>query len=240
MGRARAAAVGYRRDGWCPIPIKEASKQTALARLAPYLDRPATDEEIRSWSWPGVGIVTGHLSGVLVLDVDGPAGEAELQKHGHPVTPMARTPGGGLHLYFKHPEQHVRTGIRVGPGLDVKAAGGYVVAPPSTGPNGRPYEWIVSTEDAELADPPDWLMHLIEPQQRKAPAAPKGDPMRSAPTEAYHDNQPSLVPEVRDLLALHRDRAMSPSELAARLHQEDEYAVLAALEALEVESEVLA
>ena len=51
-----------------------------------------------------------------------------------------------------------------------------------------------------------------------------------APREAYHDNQPSLLPDARDLLALHRARAMSPEELAARLHQEDEYAVQAALE----------
>ncbi len=123
----------------------------------------------------GVGIVTGRLSGVLVLDVDGPEGQAELKKHGHPPTPMARTPSGGLHLYFRHPERHVRTGIRVGPGLDVKAAGGFVVAPPSMGPNGRPYEWIISPEDAEPADPPEWLMSLIGPRGRKGPAAPVGE-----------------------------------------------------------------
>ncbi len=64
--------------------------------------------------------------------------------------------------------------------------------------------------------------------------------MRSAPTEAYHDNQPSLVPDVRDLLAFYRDRAMSPSELAARLQQQDEYAVLAALEALALDGEIAA
>jgi hypothetical protein len=58
---------------------------------------------------------------------------------------MVRTASGGLHLYFKHPNHHVRTGIRVAPGLDVKASGGYVVAPPSVGANGKPYEWIVST-----------------------------------------------------------------------------------------------
>ena len=64
--------------------------------------------------------------------------------------------------------------------------------------------------------------------------------MRSAPTEAYHDNQPSLVPDVRDLLALYRERAMSAEELAARLHQQDEYAVLAALEALELDDGIAA
>jgi hypothetical protein len=113
-----------------------------------------------------VGIVTGPLSGILVLDVDGPEGEAELKKHGHPITPMVRTASGGLHLYFKHPDTDIRTGIRVAPGLDVKASGGYVVAPPSVGPNGKPYEWLVSLEDVEPAEPPDWLMGLLEQPKR--------------------------------------------------------------------------
>jgi putative DNA primase/helicase len=175
MSSTREASVGYRRGGWCPIPIKKGSKQTALVQLAPYLDRPATDEELRAWSWPGVGIVTGQLSGVLVLDVDGLEGEAELQKHGHPATPMVRTAGGGLHLYFKHPDHAVKTGIRVAPGLDVKASGGYVVAPPSVGANGNPYEWIVSPKDADLADPPEWLMRLLEGRRFTAPAGPVGE-----------------------------------------------------------------
>jgi len=175
LSSPKDAAAGYSRRDWCPIPIKKASKQTALAQLAPYLNRPATAEERASWSWPGVGIVTGQFSGVLVLDVDGLEGEAELQKHGHPATPMVRTAGGGLHLYFKHPDHAVKTGIRVAPGLDVKASGGYVVAPPSVGANGNPYEWIVSPEDADLADPPEWLMRLLEGRRFTAPAGPVGE-----------------------------------------------------------------
>ncbi len=84
---AKAAAVGYLRGGWSPIPVKGRSKQTSLTELAPYLRRRATGDEISSWSWPGVGIVTGPVSGVLVLDVDGPEGEAVLKEHGHPITP---------------------------------------------------------------------------------------------------------------------------------------------------------
>ncbi len=179
MSSAKAAAAGYRRGGWCPIPIKKRSKQTALGQLAPYLKRPATQEELGAWSWSGVGIVTGTLSGVLVLDVDGPEGEAELQKHGHPVTPMVRTASGGLHLYFKHPEHHVRTGIRVAPGLDVKASGGYVVAPPSVGANGKPYEWIVTPEEAELADPPKWLLKLLGSGRFKESARAVGEEIPS-------------------------------------------------------------
>src|ERR687893_501924 len=169
------AAVSYRRVGWAPIPIKDHSKQAALLQLAPYLNRPATNEELRSWSWPGVGIVTGPVSGILVLDVDGPEGEEQLRKHGHPPTPIVRTASGGLHLYFKHPAHEVKTGIRVAPGLDVKASGGYVVAPPSLGPNGKRYEWVVSPEDAELAEPPKWLLRLLERQRSRGPAGPVGE-----------------------------------------------------------------
>src|SRR5215218_4665651 len=171
---ARGEAVEYHRRGWSPIPIKPRSKEPNLRELRPYLTRKATQEELGAWSWPGVGIVTGPVSDVLLLDVDGPEGEAELQKHGHPVTPIVRTAGGGLHLYFKHPEHRVRTGIRVAPGLDVKATGGYVVAPPSVGPNGKPYEWILAPEEAELADPPGWLMNLLRRERPKGPAAPVG------------------------------------------------------------------
>jgi putative DNA primase/helicase len=225
MSSAKAAATDYHRGGWCPIPIKKGSKQTALGQLAPYLSRPATAEELRSWSWSGVGIVTGRLSGVLVLDIDGPEGEAELQKHGHPVTPMVRTASGGLHLYFKHPDQHVRTGIRVAPGLDLKAAGGYVVAPPSVGSNGHPYEWLVSPEEAELADPPPWLLQLLGRERSKGPAAPVGE----------------LIPPgernkaLASLAGTMRRRGMGEGEIAAALQVTNEQRCQPPLEGEEVE-----
>jgi len=224
MSSAKAAAVDYRRGGWCPIPIKRGSKQTALGQLAPYLNRPATQEELRSWSWSGVGIVTGPVSGVLVLDVDGPEGEAELQKHGHPATPMVRTASGGMHLYFRHPEHHVRTGIRVAPGLDVKASGGYVVAPPSVGANGKPYEWILSPEEAELADPPEWLMQLLERERAKGPAAPVGERI---PPGKRNDVLASLAGTMRR-------RGMGEGEILAALQVANEQRCQPPLEAEEV------
>src|SRR5215204_4039210 len=225
MSSAKAAAVGYRRGGWCPIPIKRGSKQTSLGQLAPYLNRPATQEELRSWAWSGVGIVTGPVSGVLVLDVDAPEGETELTKYGHPATPLARTPSGGMHLYFKHPEQHVRTRIRVAPGLDVKASGGYVVAPPSVGENGRPYEWIISPEEAELADPPEWLMRLLERERAKGPAAPVG--LRIPPGKR-NDVLASLAGSMRR-------RGMGEGEILAALQVTNEQRCQPPLEGEEVE-----
>ncbi len=225
MSSAKTAAADYRRREWCPIPLKERSKEPNLLELRPYLNRRATEEELVAWSWPGVGIVTGPLSGVLVLDVDGPEGEAELRKHGHPPTPMARTGGGGLHLYFRHPNGHVRTGIRVAPGLDVKASGGYVVAPPSVGPAGRPYEWIVSPQDAELADPPAWLMALLERGRPKGPAGPVGE--RIPPGERNK--------ELASLAGTMRRRGMGEAEILAALEVANEQRCEPPLEAAEVE-----
>jgi putative DNA primase/helicase len=222
---ARGEAAEYRRRGWSPIPIKRRSKYPNLHELEPYLYRAATTEELNSWAWPGVGIVTGPVSGALVLDVDGPEGEAELKKHGHPVTPMARTASGGMHLYFKHPEYHVRTGIRVAPGLDVKASGGYVVAPPSIGENGKPYEWIVPPEEAELADPPEWLMGLLGRERPKGAAGPVGE--RIPPGERNK--------VLASLAGSMRRRGMGEPEILAALQVTNEQRCQPPLEAAEVE-----
>src|SRR5215203_5793346 len=225
MSSAEAAAADYRRVGWCPIPIQRGTKHPALEKLDPYLNRPATTEELRSWSWPGVGLVTGPVSGLLVLDVDGPEGERELKKYGHPVTPMASTPSGGMHLYFKHPEHHVRTRIKAAPGIDVKASGGYVVAPPSAGPNGRTYEWIVSPEEEELADPPTWLTRLLERERPKGPAPTLGERL---PPGKRNEVLASLAGTMRR-------RAMGEAEILAALEVTNAQRCEPPLEAAEVE-----
>lgn len=91
----RKAAVGYARRGWSPIPLKERSKVPSLARVAPYLSSRATKEELKAWPWSGVGVVTGPLSGVVVIDADGEEGMEELKRRGHPPTPTVRTGAEG-------------------------------------------------------------------------------------------------------------------------------------------------
>jgi putative DNA primase/helicase len=221
---ARGEAAEYRRRGWSPIPIKERSKEPNLLELRPYLGRKATKEELDSWPWPGVGIVTGPVSGVLVLDVDGPEGEEELRKHGHPPTPMVRTANGGLHLYFRHPAHEVKTGIRVAPGLDVKASGGYVVAPPSIGPNGKAYVWLVSPEEAELADPPEWLLNVLSNRRLKAPTTPVQQRIPSG-----RRNQ-----ELTSAAGTMRRRGMEEEEIRAALEVMNERRCKPPLEAEEV------
>jgi hypothetical protein len=49
---------------------------------------------------------------------------------------------------------------KLGPGLDIRATGGYVLAPPSVHPTGRRYEWSVDCASA-IAQAPAWLVQII-------------------------------------------------------------------------------
>jgi len=155
------AARQYWRRGWNPIPLRYASKAPALPEGHGLLGRRATPQELKSFSWEGVGIVTGSLSGIVVLDIDGDRGQQTMAENGFNTefTVIAKTPNG-WHHYFKYTDDIARNYIgTVGPGVDIKSNGGYVVAPPSVHPSGEKYKWAddASPEEVELADPPMWM-----------------------------------------------------------------------------------
>jgi hypothetical protein len=118
----------------------------------------------------GVGIATGQRSGVWVLDIDGPAGLASIRDliahHGRlPRGPVARTGGGGWHLWFRWSSECERLRNRVAflPGLDVRTTGGGAVVPPSLHESGRRYEWRAGASPYDLEFPlaPGWLLDTI-------------------------------------------------------------------------------
>jgi hypothetical protein len=111
--------------------------------------------------------VTGAAGGVFVVDLDrkpGKDGVASLRElaalhSALPRTATVRTGSGGLHLYFRHPGGVVpNSSGKLGPGIDVRGDGGYVVAPPSGHVSGGFYAWIV---DMPPADAPAWLVELV-------------------------------------------------------------------------------
>src|SRR2546425_5015909 len=129
----------------------------------------ATVAEVQAWlsRWPdaGIGIVTGSISRVVVLDIDcqhgGDAGVERLQQHDRrPVTVECRSGGGGRHLYFAHPGGLVRNEVGLAPGFDLRGDGGYVVAPPSMHTSGARYAWREDRRPGgmNLAMLPDWLL----------------------------------------------------------------------------------
>ena len=169
--KMQTAATAYLRRGWSVIPIQPRSKLPATP-WALYQHRQATEAELADWfrRWPemNIGIVTGAVSGLAVLDVDPRhGGEASLRRledvHGRLAeTIEAETGGGGLHLYLQLPSQLVRNRVGLAPGIDLRAEGGMVLAPPSVHPSGRPYRWRPRrSPSARLPAPmPDWLQRL--------------------------------------------------------------------------------
>lgn len=177
------AALEYHRRGWSVIPLRPRDKKPAMA-WARFQQKQASKAEVATWNrqYPGanLGIVTGAVSGIIVLDVDDASAWDNLFfEYDVPRTPTAQT-GKGWHLYFAHPGGVVKNFARKLPGLDLRGDGGYVVAPPSVHPNGGAYQWEISPDDTTLAPAPDWLLDLIhnnEPAPAPmAPLEPSGPP----------------------------------------------------------------
>ena len=173
-GFLREAALAYTRRGWSVIPLRPADKRPLLDSWERFQHEAATPAQVAEWwrRWPraNVGIVTGAVSGLVVLDVDGEAGREALRGKELPPTPVVET-GRGWHYYFAHPGGDVRT-CKPASGLDLKADGGYVVAPPSLHPSGRRYRWTdgLSPRDAPLAPLPAWLWEQARPASTPRPA----------------------------------------------------------------------
>ncbi|MBX6391391.1 MAG: bifunctional DNA primase/polymerase [Frankia sp.] len=89
-----------------------------------------------------LAIRTGAPSGLVVVDID-PAHGGRLDRALMTPTATVATGGGGWHLYYRHPgEPLLSRPLPDHPGVDIKADGGYVVAPPSTHPTThRAYPW---------------------------------------------------------------------------------------------------
>jgi hypothetical protein len=117
-----------------------------------------------------VGIATGAISGIVVLDIDprhgGDDALDDLQgKHGKlPDTVEALTGGGGRHIIMRHPGGRVQNSAgALGRGLDIRGDGGYIIAPPSLHVSGRSYEWEGASrpDEVEIATMPAWLVALV-------------------------------------------------------------------------------
>jgi putative DNA primase/helicase len=133
-----------------PMP----AEREAAATEHGFQDATTDAAVITSWwaatPWANIGVAT-EASCLAVLDVD-PAGLRRYGRMRLPRTPMAITGRGGYHILFRAPEWRVSSGSdKYGNGLDVKAAGAYIVVAPSVHPSGNVYKWHRSSDDVALA-----------------------------------------------------------------------------------------
>lgn len=158
-------------DADCASPGKH-----PIGSLVPQGHQNASSDPqaIREW-WAvypdaNIGIATGDASGIVVVDIDpDDGGERTLhnleQRFGQlPETWCALTGGDGYHFLFKMPRLDIRNSAgTIGPGIDIRGNGGYIVAPPSLHESGKRYEWspILHPDRVELVDVPSWLLERM-------------------------------------------------------------------------------
>jgi Bifunctional DNA primase/polymerase, N-terminal len=167
-GDVLGQALAYAAAGWPVFPCKP--DQKAPDTIHGFKDATTDPAVIRAW-WPSrsprnVAIATGE-PGPDVLDVDvkpdgsGFAAFNRLKQAGllTGARALVRTPSGGLHAYYAGTSQP--SGRLVRDFLDFKAAGGYVLAPPSV-VGGRPYELL---DKRQASGRIDWqgIRRLLEP-----------------------------------------------------------------------------
>ena len=165
------AALAYARRNWHVFPLHTAleggkcsCRNTACGDVGKhprtqhgYKDATTDEALIRRWwgMWPeaNVGIACG-ASGLVVLDVDPRhGGDESLADLGTAwlETPTVLTGGGGAHYYYQAlPGQPVRNQVDFRPGIDIRGADGYVVAPPSRHASARVYVWERTVNDVPL------------------------------------------------------------------------------------------
>lgn len=120
-------------SGFSIIPIRK-DKKPLLASWKKYQTERASEAQIRAWwaQWPdaNIGIVTGAISGILVVDVDVHKGA---DPKPFPKTYTVKTGNGGLQLYYKHHEGYTVSSNAYSkyPHVDIRSETGYTVAPPS-------------------------------------------------------------------------------------------------------------
>lgn len=174
----------------CPSPGKH-----PRVRWQGYAERAPGVEEIRDWwrRWPdaNLGIVTGRVSGVAVLDVNprsgGDAALAGFEARWGPLPPTQETltGGGGRHVWLDLAGAGPPS-APLAPGLELKAEGGTVVAPPSAHVSGRRYAWRKGRAPWEHAPAPvpGWLASLAAGTDGiEGPRHPLGEPPARATVE---------------------------------------------------------
>jgi hypothetical protein len=182
-------ALDYLARGWSVVVVQPRGKRP-IVRWQPFQQHPPSEEKLRAWLArhpdANLAIVTGEVSGLVVLDVDPRhGGIASLERwerdHGRlPPTVESQTGGGGRHLYFAHPGRELRNRVGLAPGLDLRGDGGVIVAPPSIHPSGGCYRWIPghSPDEMDPAPLPRWLLAIARGEAGASGDSNPGWPQR--------------------------------------------------------------
>lgn len=156
-------ALKYLDLGWSIIPVEPKGKNPIKGFLwKKYQTEKPTETEVRDWfkQFPdaNIGIITGQISGLIVVDIDGDKGKTSALSLEMPSTIIAET-GRGFHYFYKSNGSPISNKVGIFDGIDIRGDGGYVVAPPSIHASGKIYQWAEWCDPWEnaLSEPPAWI-----------------------------------------------------------------------------------
>lgn len=216
-------ASEYLDRGWNVLPLH--GKRPALVSWKELQNRRVSHDEVRNWFKDAdinVGIITGAISRLIVIDCDTPTEVSYWRDH-FPATPLVvRTGRGGAHFYYQtHPSLAIGNRVRIfGRAIDIRGDGGYVVAPPSRHPNGTFYAWEpmrgYCLDEVPHADP-RWaaredVTNAVRPPLHQAIQAPRAyiRQIRAVAGQRGHDRTFRVA-------CILRDAGLSPEETLAEL-----------------------
>ncbi len=157
------SALKYAKMGWSIVPAR--GKNPCVKWKTFQEVRPTEDQIKGFWEkYPdaNVAVITGPLSGILVLDID-TKHDRSPEEFDLPITVSSRTANGGWHYFFKHPGYEIKNdgGKIFGLGVDIRADSGVIILPPSDQGPDRPYSWTIEPTGDNLAPTPSWLEEKI-------------------------------------------------------------------------------
>lgn len=143
-------AKQYFNYGWSLLPVKPEDKRPYTQNWLQYTKKRADWPMVENWfmhlSNAGIGVVTGSISSIVVIDVESYCPqkiEDILAKY--PTDLISRTGSGGYHLFYQYPPNRTKISnrVRLMEGIDLRADGGFIVLPPTIHPKtGARYEWV--------------------------------------------------------------------------------------------------
>lgn len=158
---SNSIALKYYDGGLVPIPLE--GKRSIVEWKKFQTERP-TRSQVEEWftKWPDarIGLITGEISNLLILDIDGEEGLRSVKDKELPNTWIVKTPSGGFHYYFNFPtvlKDVETTLVGVLPKVDTRGNGGYA----ATVNGHKDYTWVRHPADCDLADAPMWLIELL-------------------------------------------------------------------------------
>lgn len=150
------AAFLYQEMGFSVIPVGKNKKP--LIPWKKYQGEKAGKEQIEAWfkdfNVLGIGIVTGAISGIVVVDIEKGGKYNDL-----PPSICSQTGGGGIHIFYQYDPKHpISNFTRIRQLTDIRGDGGYVIVPPSGHPSGGSYSWLKEPGENEMQTFPYFLL----------------------------------------------------------------------------------